>query len=193
MSEAEKVNSAVTKWRIGLFWQKLEEKYNIIQVYRSDIYMGEHDRVGMDELYMIRYLLEVGPARRSLRLHIIFREDVDNCLHDHPWHFLAFLLWGGYVEEVPHCRGDGTCVCDMEGFPVRKEVTVKPFRFHWRPLDYKHRIVRLLKRFSVSLIYAGPIQQHWGFHTNHGKEDWENFVDKPSAVRIPWCEVNSGV
>lgn len=185
MSESEKGNSALYLWKFGV--------KHVLMFSRSQIRMGKNDRVGTDELYMDRWLCEIGPGRRSIRLHIIYREDTDNCLHDHPWPFLALVLWGGYLEEIPSLYGSRFGAAhrrqaqEAAGFPIRRIVEVRPFRLHWRPAGYKHRIIKLLRRFSVTLAFAGPIKNHWGFFTNHGKEQWEDFVTKDHATRVPWC------
>lgn len=194
MSESTKGNSAKYLWKFGV--------KNLFQVTRSDIKMGETDRVGDGVLYMQRLLFEFGKRRRSIRFHVIHAADPDNCLHDHPWFFYAFVIWGGYVEEVPRSYSelyhndpdvDWQAMDQLnatKGFPYRHEVVVKPFRIHYRPLNYKHRIVRLLRKFSITVAYAGPLSQHWGFHTNHGKENWEDFVPKDQETRVGWCSTD---
>lgn len=180
MSQGKKANSAQYLWQVRL---------GPFRLTRSDIRMDDHDRVGTAHLYMQRLLLEVGKRRRSIRLHVIHRADVDHCLHDHPWAFWALVLWGGYVEEVP--TPDATPAEAVAGFPRRVDNVVRPFRLHYRPLDYKHRISRLLRRVSITLAYAGPLDQHWGFHTTEGKVPWEEFVTEGRARRVLWCDIRT--
>lgn len=179
MSESEKGNSAHYLWSFGI--------KHLLRVTRSDIRMGGDDRVGDGELYMQRLLIEFGRRRRSLRLHIIHRGDADNCLHDHPWFFKSVILWGGYDEEIP--APDSTPEEAARGFPRRVINVVKAFRIRNMPLDYKHRIVRLHRRFSVTVAYAGPLTQQWGFHTAGGKVPWEDFVNEGQAQRVFWCDI----
>lgn len=149
--------------------------------------MGINDRVGTDELYMQRLLIEFGRRRRTIRLHIIHREDVDRCLHDHPWAFWSIILWGGYREEVP--APDSTESEALAGYPRRVTKTIRPFRFRFMPLDYRHRITELLRGKSVTLAYAGPVEQQWGFHTTHGWLPWEDFVTEGRPQRVFWCDI----
>lgn len=181
MSESNKGNSAKYLWRFRLG--------TLIWITRSVISIGKNDRVGDKQVYMHRLLIELGKRRRSIRLHVILAPDPDNCLHDHPWFFWALVLWGGYEEEVP--APDATDLEAQRGYPRRIINKVKPFRLHFRPVQYKHRIVKLMQRFSVTLAYAGPLEQHWGFHTNEGKRNWEDFVHEEQEVRIGWCETGN--
>jgi hypothetical protein len=148
--------------------------------------MGSADRIGSDNLYMQRWLIELGPRRRSFRLHIIHAPDSDNCLHDHPWSFKSIIVKGGYDEEVP--APDSTLREAQQGYPRRVVNVVRPFRFRSMPLNYKHRIVRLHKKISITIAYAGPLSQDWGFWTRHGKIFWWEFVEKDHPTRVLWCE-----
>lgn len=180
MSESSKGNSAKYRWAFGI--------KGLLRVTRSDIRMGTDDRVGDDELYMQRLLAEFGPRRRSLRLHVIHREDTDNCLHDHPWAFWSVVLWGGYTEEIP--APDSTPEEAAAGYPRRVTLTVRPGTFRKMPFGYRHRITRLLKRVSVTLAYAGPIQaEEWGFYTTTGKLTWHDFVFNERPQRVFWCDI----
>jgi hypothetical protein len=179
VSESEKGNSAHYLWSFGV--------KGLLRVTRSDIRMGLEDRVGDEDLYMQRLLIEIGPRRRSIRLHVIHREDTDNCLHDHPWAFWSVILWGGYREEVP--APDSTPEEAARGYPRRVIQTARPFRFRFLPLDYKHRITELLRGRSITVAYAGPLEQHWGFHTAEGKLPWEDFVTEGRRQRVFWCDI----
>lgn len=178
MSEHQKGNSAKYLWKIGI--------KGLLMITRSDIRMGDKSRVGDGTLYMQRLLIEFGKRRRSLRLHVIHRADNDNCLHDHPWHFKSIVLWGGYEEEIP--ARDFTPSELAAGFPRREINIVKPFRFRSMPLWYKHRIIKLYRGFSVTLAYAGPLSQEWGFHTKEGKIFWWDFVNEDHQKRVLWCD-----
>ncbi len=63
----------------------------------------EHGTKGVP--YMTRYRL-VECKAWALYLHIFHRSDADSGdkfgnYHDHPWPFTTWILWNGYVEEVP--------------------------------------------------------------------------------------------
>lgn len=172
--------SAKYLWTVGV--------RGVLRLTRSDIVMAEDDRASTGVLYMQRLTLEFGPRRRTVRLHVIHRADVDNCLHDHPWPFWGLVLWGGYVEEIPP---QSTTVEEAtRGYPRRIENHVRPWRIFRRSLNYKHRIVRLKARVSVTLAFSGPISQGWGFYTRNGKTSWENFESVERSRRVFWCDVS---
>ena len=49
--------------------------------------------------YMRRWVLQTPVG--FVRLHNIRQPDADEVLHDHPWHFVALILKGGYTEVRP--------------------------------------------------------------------------------------------
>lgn len=53
-----------------------------------------------DDVYLTRHKLLVTPWF-AVYLHKIGTPDMRPTLHDHPWPFVAFVLRGGYVEQVP--------------------------------------------------------------------------------------------
>jgi len=65
--------------------------------------------------------------------------------HDHPWSFLAILLYNGYVERV------GT-----------KDYRRRPGSILWRPATFAHNVITPYGT-SWSLIITGPKSRDWGF------------------------------
>ena len=66
--------------------------------------------------------------------------------HDHPWDFISFVIWPGYVEEhdnVMEWRGPGS---------VLK-----------RPAEWQHNVITLEDAVSWSIIVTGPKRRAWGF------------------------------
>lgn len=133
-----------------------------------------------EELYLRRWSFWL-PFGWSIKIHKIVRGDDDRCQHDHPWTFIRVILSGGYVEE----RGD-------------KKVTLKPWR-PWAPWriypvsrKFKHRIDKLLKDASWSLILCGPKREggKWGFFTKQGWMPWQKFITLAQGKRVMWCEDN---
>ena len=78
-------------------------------------WLGRH-RVIMDrqdnEPYLERYYLFLKDRKLfpfNVFLHKFLKSDPDD-LHDHPWGYFTFILWGGYYEHTPEgCfwRGPG--------------------------------------------------------------------------------------
>lgn len=105
----------------------------------------------------------------SIRLHIIYREDIDRHLHDHPWNARTIVLNGWYVEErliddrpqVPSSGPNGT----IDGF-VKQSKT-----FHIRNqgdtgrLLYGqfHRITKVKPGGVMTLFFTWPFRGDWGF------------------------------
>lgn len=122
---------------------------------RSDIYAGS-------SLYMRRWL--VGPKwGPGLRLHHIARGDATPEMHDHPFSFLSFVLWGGYVEHRPD----------------RQPRTVRPWSFVFHRAEDLHRLE--LDRTAWTFVIRGPIRRTWGFMTAEGWVPWREFVQARDA------------
>lgn len=127
-----------------------------------------------DSPYMTRVL--VG----RLRLHCFHRGDIDPDYHNHPWDFWTFPLTS-YVESVLHDTG------------VIETHTVKRFRWHYRPAEYRHRVLhaegqefdemgaclRQPKKIWT-IVWRGPQKQSWGF--------WKSTGEFMKYCFVPWRE-----
>lgn len=135
--------------------------------------------MSQEEEYLIRWNLSLPFNLGSIKLHQIKRPDSDRCQHNHPWGFIRFILWGGYVEEY----GEDNQV-----------QVLRPGTITWCPANFRHRITRLLNgRTSWSLVITGPRIQSWGFFTREGFIGWRKFVESLQHNRIAWCEDGSSV
>jgi len=69
----------------------------------------------------------------------------DNRLHDHPWHWISFMLAGGYLEKtldgVVHARGPGALAFRRAG-ELHQVVYVEPFGGTWTLFIHgpRHRV-----------------------------------------------------
>lgn len=107
------------------------------------------------------------------RVHIFWRGDTDLCPHDHPNDFWTFPL-RGYWERV----------MDPSGFT--RPNYVKPFRWHFRPAEYAHRVLGAHRDHSVipdhfeggfiTIVKEGPERRSWGFWL------WDNHDNQPRWV-----------
>lgn len=96
-----------------------------------------------------------------LRIHFFHRGDLDLHPHDHPNDFWTFPLCG-YWEEV----------YDIETGQRRVEY-VKPFRAHFRPAEYVHRVLGAKATWHdpiwhysgwfLTIVKEGPARRPWGF------------------------------
>ena len=64
--------------------------------------------------------------------------------HDHPWWFIAFLIWPGYYEKVGE-----------------KIYHRWPGSILYRPASFTHDVLTV--GTSWSIILAGPKSREWGF------------------------------
>lgn len=111
----------------------------------------------------------------SIKLHRIYRPDQQRDLHDHPWWFVSFVLWGMYVEDVPHhCTPECCCTEETEPRVIRW--------FNWKRAIDRHSICWTSQPGPIlSLVITGPVQRVWGFWTREGWVRWNEYekVDRP--------------
>lgn len=101
----------------------------------------------------------------GIYLHRIHTHDTDRDLHDHPWTFLSIVLLGGYVEER-----------ETFSWPDRDWKARKPLSFALRRATDPHRIVKLTRKPTWTLLFVGPRRRDWGFHTATGWVDWRTYL-----------------
>ena len=124
--------------------------------------------------YMKRLKLNLWGGK-VLRIHTIYRADEDKDPHTHPFGFWTFPL-RGYTEEVY-----------TQNHPSRPMWWtmhlnhVKPFRWHWRPVDYVHRITNL-KGKTLTIVIADSREQDWGFF----QKDWDVSPRLTRRTFVPW-------
>lgn len=110
-----------------------------------------------------------------LRLHFFWRGDGDADPHDHRADFWTFPL-RGYGEHV--------WFIDREsGEWLYRYNYVKPFRLHYRPAHYAHRVLdRPDGRRIITLSWWARPCREWGF--------WK--VYDPKQCWMPWKEYLDG-
>jgi len=141
-----------------------------------------HD--GCGEPYLIRFYL-FHLLGFSLKLHVIIRPDAEREMHDHPWHFLTYMIAGGYFEEAPKnpktfklgheiirkWYGKGTLRFCRAPYPHRLEL-----RSEADPYDIEHTIYGTTGKHvkpqflpAITLVLSWPRFRKWGFY---GKDNW---------------------
>jgi len=121
------------------------------------------------ELYLRRWRIVQTPWF-AVYLHKIATPDKDRDLHDHPWSFLSLILRGGYDEErLVYDNGLDGDMCS------------KMFRRGWLSLGWRratdaHRITRLHRTPTWTLVLTGPRRRSWGFYTDAGYRDWKTYL-----------------
>lgn len=111
------------------------------------------------QVYLERWGLELGRAGRfgGVFLHRMSGPDPGKDLHDHPWWFASFVLWGGYVQRWAETR-------TPDDFSVGRRR-----RWTWKslPLDVCHTITKV-EGTTWTLVIHGPRRRDWGFYTPQG-------------------------
>lgn len=137
-----------------------------------------HFMIGdQDNPYLLRWYLWPRNRFLNLYLHKFVRDDEDRALHDHPWWFVSFLIWGRYDETV---SDDGT-----------KAIYRNAPSIAFRRAEHRHRVVlpRLIdidaagvaiesRQPAWTIILTGPKSREWGFWCPKGFVIWTQFVDR---------------
>jgi hypothetical protein len=141
------------------------------------IYMYSEIRIA-GTLYMRRWRF-MPDWMPGFRVHCIMQSDDDRALHDHPFHFLTFILKGGYYEYL----ADGSKTWHGPGSVL------------WRPAKTAHRIDLKQKAVEPSslgvvstwppelapawtLVFRSRYFREWGFHTKAGWIHNSQFIQK---------------
>lgn len=111
-------------------------------------------------------------AGYKLMLHHIRLPDETRHIHDHPWWFLTFILWGGYTEET--FNGEKDC---------------KPFRLYFRGVQFSHIITEVPDAGAWTLVLRGRRIREWGFFTECGWKHWPEYIHRYNNG-LPICEDN---
>jgi hypothetical protein len=93
----------------------------------------------------------------SIKIHRILLSD-DDCMHDHPWTFISFILKGGYVEETPGAA----------------KKLYGPGSVLYRPAKFIHRLE--IFQPAVTLVINFRKTKSWGFFTPKGFVEWFNYT-----------------
>jgi hypothetical protein len=133
------------------------------------------------------------PDGGDLRFHTIYRGDEDRDPHSHPFGFWTFPLQG-YWEEFHTLELDKFSGNKM--WRMRKRY-VKPFRLHYRPKEYVHRILPLTETVRT-IVWTQKNQQEWGFWVNQELSVLRPMNDPISYQRIsepadPWLHTRKFV
>ncbi len=108
-------------------------------------------------------------------IHWMNGPDIDRDLHDHPFDFTSFIVFGSYEE--------------VSGEPqwVSPSVHMRPIvRFRWlnrKIATTPHKIIKLYKRkiFGyelpvITFVVRGKRRRDWGFHTPTGWVFWKIYL-----------------
>lgn len=97
----------------------------------------------------------------AVYLHKIVGPDPDPDPHNHPWNFRSFILRGGYEEEITNRIPPLADPAEDTWITYSKVHT--QHSWHKTPKNVYHRIIRLVRQPTWTLVFAGPRVQRWGF------------------------------
>jgi hypothetical protein len=104
--------------------------------------------------------------------------------HSHPFPFYSLILKGGYTEE----RISADLACELAAAnpsgPRGYEVTRKRWSLKKLGLDEAHRIVRLHKSPTWTIVFRGPRKQEWGFYTANGWISAEDYTENNTLLTV---------
>lgn len=134
-----------------------------------------------DKPYMLRWYLIPRNSYVNLYLHKFLRDDEDRALHNHPWWFVSFLIWGRYDEIV---SDDGTQAIYRNSPSIafrsaeHKHRVVLPRIVDW---DYSNGTFTESRKPAWTIVMTGPKTQEWGFFCPKGFVPWYDFVDRSNT------------
>lgn len=117
----------------------------------------------------------------SIYVHEFYRSDKDRCLHDHPWHFLTFILKDGYIEEMYLYPDHISKLHEPTNDRQRTSYYRRPRSILWRPARTAHRILLIPGSHPWSLVFVGPKVRAWGFHSLAGWIPWKQGDPDPAC------------
>ena len=107
-------------------------------------------------------------------LHKLCRSDYDRALHDHPWGFWSFVLWGSYDEVFDASR--------LEGFERTETTRRARWSLAYRPATWRHRVIISEGRPAWTLLLVEPRSRPWGFWVRQGAAAGSAIVSL-----VTWC------
>jgi len=144
-------------------------------------------RVIMDredsEPYLERYYLFSKNRRNfpfNIFLHKFLKGDPDD-VHDHPWPYATFILWGGYYEWTPYFNESGKMVNEVRKWRG-------PGHFRTCAANSYHRIELKPGKTCWTLFMPGKPKRDWGFLVNdewvQHQQYFENRKEKKNAKLV---------
>ena len=131
-----------------------------------------HVRVGDDNApYMDRWMLFPFNRFCNVYLHRMHRSDDDRACHDHPFHFVSYIIRGGYFEFCldPFVPALHHIVMREEGsFAFRRAEHAHRVKLHERLGADAQGDLFNSERESWSVCLIGPKVREWGFHCPKG-------------------------
>lgn len=84
-------------------------------------------------------------------------------MHNHPWNFLTFILYGGYWCSVYNSQTK----------QVRHEL-IRQFSFRYMNKKHYHKLNGIINP-TYTLVITGPNTKNWGYNVNEKYIDHETY------------------
>jgi hypothetical protein len=145
-------------------------------------------------LYLRRFYLYRGKRRPHVYIHHICTSDDDRALHDHPWGFKSFMMWGRYEEIMPTSQlshfdvvetlraGKGKVSSDeVHGEVILRQFSAPCFLRREDATNFHRLILPTWKdnnrQFKTvwTLVFTGERVREWGFLLKTGWVKWTEF------------------
>lgn len=127
------------------------------------------------ELHFQRWRIFSSPLF-NIYVHKILKADEDAHDHTHPWSFVSIILSGGYIESG--------------NYKTWYNASIYKFCKRWS-INYKkyndcHRVRKLFKSPTYTLVFTGPRKPTWGYYILCEKElNYEyKFVDHETYRKL---------
>jgi hypothetical protein len=114
---------------------------------------------GPDDVYLVRYPV-LKTSWMNIYIHRFLRSDRDD-LHDHPWHFLTYLVSGAYKEWKYNPKtGQDEITFRTEN---HKRLVFRKAKDQHRVEVFEDLKIEDKEKAPLTLFISGPIIRDWGF------------------------------
>ena len=116
-----------------------------------------------NEPYLERYYIFLKERENfpfNIFIHKFLKSDPDE-LHDHPWSYFTFILWGGYFEHT------------KEG-----KTWYGPFSYRWNDASQFHRLELKEGVTCWTLFIPFKKTRNWGFMQNNTWVSHETYLSE---------------
>lgn len=125
-----------------------------------------------NEPYLLRWWIIPKNKFFNIYLHKFLRSDLDEALHNHPWHSLSIILKGKYREYIQY----NNKIVSNGVFDLGSIIYRKPETAH--RVELVENNVTLSTHYVYTLFITGPKIREWGFFCPKGWIPYQDFVDE---------------
>jgi hypothetical protein len=126
----------------------------------------------------------------NLYVHQLLHSDMDAHMHDHPWNFDSFILFGSYLEQASYPRkkwiGKDITSAKQEGMSLAihsGKYSAGDLISHTR--NDVHRIT-LLTPVVWTLVLTTGFKSEWGYQTKEGWIQHQEYRKLKNEGKLSW-------